>query len=302
MSGYLHPEYAASLGGDDAVLNLADSGGRLIARAIPGTEFRDAMAPYPFLVCSDWGGLPADMARLPSDLVSVTAVTDPFATVDVDVLTKAFNHLVRPYKLHFEIDLTRPLASFADPHHLGCARRALKKLDVEYCPDPAVNIGEWTRLYANLVARHDIRGAALMDEQTFHRQLRIPGLTQFRAVLNGVTIGMILCVTHGDTVYFHLGAYDATGYRRNTSYALVLTIIEHFTQAGMRRMSIGAGAGAFAREHDGLTQFKRGWASGTRMTYLCGHVQDRQAFDRLCRAEKSSDPRYFPAYRASEFS
>lgn len=283
-------------------MNLAGSGGRLLARNIPGTEFRDAMAPYPLLVCSDWDSLPADMARLPSDIVSVTAVTDPFATADVAILKKAFNHLVRAYKTHFEIDLTQPLASFADPHHLGCARRALKKLEVEYCADPEANIGEWTRLYAKLVARHDIRGAALMDEQSFRRQFRLPGLSQFRAVRDGVTVGMILCVTHGDTAYFHLGAYDATGYRSNASYALVLTIIEHFARAGLRRMSIGSGAGAFSRENDGLAQFKRGWASGTRMTYLCGHVQDPQVFARLCEANESSDPKYFPPYRASEFA
>ena len=51
-----------------------------------------------------------------------------------------------------------------------------------------------------------------------------------------------------------------------------------------------------------LTRFKRGWASGTKTTYLCGHVQDPDMFSRLCGAVEGNAAEYFPAYRAGEFA
>ena len=80
------------------------------------------------------------------------------------------------------------------------------------------------------------------------------------------------------------------------------SIIEYFAAAGVKTLSIGAGAGAFGGGADGLTTFKRGWASGTRMTYLCGAIPDPGNYGALAAAAPRAVTNYFPAYRAEEFN
>lgn len=302
ISGYLDPAYATSMAADGKLASLEKSGGVLVVRRIPGIELEDAMAPYPFLVCHDWRGLKDDIAKLNGSLVSVTAITDPMADVDEGLLRESFSHLVRRYKAHFVINLTTPMERFIDPHHRGCARRALRKIAVELCENPLDHIAEWLDLYGNLVRRHDIRGPARMTEQTFRLQLQMPGLSMFRARCNGATIGMILCMVQGDSAYFHLGAYNEAGYRGKASYALVWSIIQYFAEAGIKTLNIGAGAGAFGDGRDGLTAFKRGWASGTRITYLCGRIIDPLNYSRLSAIASHTGSSYFPAYRSGAFS
>ncbi len=301
LFGYLDPAYAASMAAGGKLVPLAKSGGVITVRRIPGIELEDAMAPYPFLVCRDWRGLKDDIAKLNGSLVSVTAVTDPLADVDEGLLRESFNHLVRRYKAHFIIDITKPMETFIDPHHRGCARRALRKIVVELCENPLDYIAEWLDLYGHLVRRHDIRGPAQMTEQTFRLQFQVQGLSMFRARRDGATVGMILCMVQGDRAYFHLGAYNEAGYRSKASYALVWSIIHYFAEAGIKTLNIGAGAGAFGEGRDGLTAFKRGWASGTRMTYLCGGIIDPLNYSRLSTIASHAGPSYFPAYRRGEF-
>lgn len=302
-SGYTHPYYPSIEGVPEcSPISLSGSGGWLIMRRVPRTTFRDARAPYPFLVCRNWSRLEADLEALPVDLVSVTAVTDPFAELMPHDLERAFPFMVRPYKAHFVIDLKRPLESFADPHHLGCARRALRKLEVDLLSDPAAHLNDWLRLYSNLVVRHGIRGPTLMTEDAFRRLLRLPGLTVFRARWKGIPVGMIWCIDDGTRVWFHLGAYDNEGYRRNASYALVRCAIDHFAAAGCTVMNIGAGAGAFGDSNDGLTAFKRGWASGSRMTYLCGRIHNADIYVHLVAQTATGESKYFPAYRSGEYN
>jgi hypothetical protein len=52
---------------------------------------------------------------------------------------------------------------------------------------------------------------------------------------------------------------------------------------------------------DGLSRFKRGWATGTRTAYLCGRVLDRREYERMVRAAGAGTTAYFPAYRTGEF-
>jgi hypothetical protein len=175
MQAYLDPAYAAAMACGELTLILPRSAGLLITRSIPGTTATDAAAPYPFLLCRDWAGLAVDIADIGESLVTITAVTDPFAQIDENDLRRCFNHVVRPYKAQFVVALDRRLKDFADPHHLGCARRALKRISVERCPEPLKHMADWLRLYAVLVRRHGIRGANLMTEESFRRQFAVNG-------------------------------------------------------------------------------------------------------------------------------
>jgi hypothetical protein len=157
-------------------------------------------------------------------------------------------------------------------------------------------------LYANLVLRHRIKGPVQPSEQSFGLQFRVPGMAMFRARRGQETVGIILCAIDGDKGYFHLGAYNEIGYRTMASYALVWSILQHFSQAGLRFLSIGAGAGTFGTSSDGLTAFKRGWANTSRWTYLCGAILNPGLYTKLTQANGLGDRQeYFPAYRAGEF-
>ena len=302
MTGYRSASYAAAVARGGEVLPLPRSGGVLIRRAIPpGSGLTDAMAPYPFLCCSDWSALPDDLAALPPGIVSVTAVTDPFAELREDDLARGFNAMARPYKQHFIIRLDRPLESFADPRKIAYARGALRKADVECCADACAHLDDLIRLYGVLVNRHGISGAGLMDEPSLRAQAAIPGFRLFRAVRQDRTIAMVAIIEHDDTGYFHFILADDEGYRCSASYALVRVIADTYRARGFRALSIGAGAGAFGTGEDGLTAFKRAWSSGSRTAYLCGHVVDRDAYERLASARGLSISSYFPAYRSGEF-
>ncbi len=299
-TGYLSAAYAQSMAGQGRPLPLPQSGATLVVRPIPGNDEEDAAAPYPLLLCASWAGLAADIAALPPALVSLAVVTDPFANCDEGELRRAFNHIVRPYKLHYIIDLTRPLESFADRHHLGCARSALKKLVIEHCTAPLDHFEDWMGLYENLIARQGLRGAGIMSRDSLRAQFQVPGFRLFRASQRGRTAGMIAVMETADHAYFHLGAYSAEGYRLKTSYALVRGIIDHYRHAGFSAMSIGGGAGAFGADDTGLTSFKRGFSSGSLMTYFCGHVIDAGRYASLA-AMPPGAMDYFPAYRTGEF-
>jgi hypothetical protein len=50
-----------------------------------------------------------------------------------------------------------------------------------------------------------------------------------------------------------------------------------------------------------LRQFKAGWATGTRQTFLCGRILQPDAYDSLSAERVAGKTTYFPAYREGEF-
>ena len=67
-------------------------------------------------------------------------------------------------------------------------------------------------------------------------------------------------------------------------------------------MNLGAGAGLTADAEDGLSRFKRGWATGVRPVHFCGRVLDPVEYERLAARSRERAGGYFPAYRHGEFS
>src|SRR5438046_2350624 len=145
-TGYLSPDYVASLAEFGRPIVLACSGGSLLERTVAGTDCTDAMGPYPLFCCVEWSALPADLASLAGRVVSVMLVTDPFGPSDPVGLSRSFSHGLTPYKDHFVIDLARPLASSACPHHRRNARKALARLTVEELDEPRRHLDTWCGL------------------------------------------------------------------------------------------------------------------------------------------------------------
>lgn len=302
MQGYGHPAYAASLSEFGRPLNLALSKGWLLERTIPGRGSNDAMGCYPLFVCGDWSRLRADLDTIGESLVCVSLVTDPFGEYDLTCLRECFPDLARPFKEHFVVDLNRPPDTFVHSHHLRNARRAIRELQVEKCDSPIGFLADWIALYGMLVERHNITGVAAFSKASFAKQLAVPGIVAFRAVHNGATVGMALWYEQDGRVYYHLAAYSAAGYELRASFALFDYAIRYFAEQKFEWLSLGGGTGVRANEQSGLTRFKQGWSTGVRTAYLCGRIFDEEKYHEIVRTQNVPPTKYFPAYRAGEFS
>lgn len=302
MTGYAHPEYAASLAEFGSPYQLPQCGGNLLIRPIQGQSAKDAMSCYPLFSCLEWSRLHHDLNEIGSNLVSITMVTDPFGNYTADYLQNCFQHIARPFKQHFVVDLTQPVISFVSSHHRRNARKALRDVEVELCSEPTNYLDEWVNLYGCLVERHKIKGIATFSRMALAKQLIVPGLVMFRASHRQTTIGIILWYIQDEVAYYHLAAYNQIGYKLRASFALFWTAINYFADSGLHWLNLGAGAGVQGNDDDGLIRFKRGWSTGTRTAYLCGRIFDQIKYDQLIQARGIAPTNYFPAYRQGEFN
>ena len=301
-AGYRHALYAASLAEFGTPIELPSCGGWILKRRIPGYPNYDGMGCYPLFACQDWGLLKADLENVGDQLVSLALVADPFGTYSPAYLQQCFRDVVTPFKEHFVIDLRAPADAFISEHHRRNARKALQKIGVERCDDPNAFLNDWCKLYRYLIDRHEIGGIAAFSEPAFRQQLRVPGLVAFRAEYEGSTIGMLLWYVQDEVGYYHLGAYNEKGYALKVSFGLFWQAIHYFAREGLRWLNLGAGVGATTVMDEGLSRFKRGWATGKRTAYFCGRIFDHTAYRAIIQAGDHKGTDYFPAYRRGEFS
>lgn len=299
LTGYLHPDYPKSLAEFGKPLLLPRSGGWLLERGIPGTDYVDATFCYPLFLCRDWSGLAPDLDELDSQLVSVTAVTDPFAELDLSGLTDCFDR-AQHFKDHYVADLTKPDTARVSRHHRYYARYAQRHgVSVECCEDPPALLDEWLALYEHLADRHTIDAVTRFSPRAFREQLSVPGMLAFRATLGGDTVAMQLWYRYRNRAYSHLQATSPAGYKIRAAYALYAFGLDRLAEE-CEVAALGAAAGDLQKGEDGLLAFKRGWASATLPVYLCGRIVDRARYAELAERASPGANDYFPAYRAGE--
>ncbi|MCB0243410.1 MAG: GNAT family N-acetyltransferase [Anaerolineae bacterium] len=299
-TGYASAVYARAVAADGEALLLPRCGGWLVQRPVPGSDRIDASGPYPLFSCANWDALGEDLDALPGSLVSAVLVADPFGDYTTDNLRRWFPDMMRPFKDHYVVDLSRSPATFVVENHRRNARKALNAVAVSRCEPPQRWATQWTALYRLLGERHQINGPAAFSDESLAAQLSVPGLVAWRAEADGKTVGMVLWYVQGDVAYYHLAAYSDAGYQLRASFALFWHALEYFAACGLRWLNLGAGAGLQAAE-DGLTRFKRGWSTGVRSAYLCGRILDRAAYESLVSVRSAGPTTYFPAYRLGEF-
>jgi hypothetical protein len=299
-TGYRNPDYARSLAEFGTPRSLPGSGGWILERPLEGFPYHDAMGCYPIFSCQNWSQLHIDLAEIENELVSLTLVTDPFGDYKEDYLQRCFPDKCTPFKEHFVIDLKHSAKDIMSKHHRYYARKALEHVHVEVLPDTVRFLDTWFSLYSELIERHNIDGIQAFSRKAFAKQLSIPGLVIFRAEAEGKTVGAHLWYIQGHVAHSHLAASSALGYDLMASYALHKFAIEYLSDK-VRWLSLGAGAGAKGDAEDGLSQFKRGWATGTRDVYLCGRIFNERKYAEIVEARKIPDTNYFPAYRSGEF-
>lgn len=300
MTGYMHPQYAESLKEFGTPRELPRCGGSILVRPIPDFPYQDAMGCYPLFACRNWYQLGADLEKIGGDVVALSVVTDPFGEYDVDHLRRWFKDVVIPFKEHFIADLSCSMNVFVSKHHRYYSRKALGKVSVEKCNNPIQFINEWVDLYSNLVDRHDLKGLKAFSKMAFAKQLRIPGIVMFRAIYQAKTVGAHLWYLQGEVAYSHLAAFNSLGYHLMASYALYWCAIQYFADK-VRWLDLGSGAGVKSNSAEGLSQFKRGWSTGTRTAYFCGRIFNHERYWEFVRAKGTSPTDYFPAYRKGEF-
>jgi hypothetical protein len=299
MTGYLHPQYAEALAEFGSPCPLPRSGGYLLARQIPNTEWQDAMGTYPLFCCQDWTRLHEDLEELRNRMVTVALVTDPLGNYDESLLRRFFDRVVK-FKEHFIADLTQPVNELVPKYHRKHARRALRDVTVEVLSQPLEGLDDWDRLYAQLVARHEIKGLRAFSRTSFAAQLQVPGMVAFRVVAGTQAIGMHLWYVQGDAAYSHLSAYSDAGYDLRISYGLNWAANEYFS-GRVRWLVLGAGPGTTTGDAGGLAEYKRGWSTGVRSVYFCGITLDAMRYEAISRSRGGPATEYFPAYRQGEF-
>lgn len=294
LFGYQHPAYLRSLAEVGEAQFLSRSRGWILRRTIPGSEASDGMGAYPLFSCEEWERLEEDLKELEGRLVSITAVADPFGRFQSEQIRKAFPHLTQPYKEHFIMDLAGSREKSVSEHHRRNARHALDRVTIERC-DPSAIEREWIALYGMLIDRHRIEGIAAFSPKSLAMQLRVPGLLALRAIDSlGATVGMTLWYACDERAYYHLAACSPRGYELKAAFALFWRAWEELAAQGVRWVNLGAGAGITNDSQDGLSRFKRGWATTTRTAWLCGRILNPAAYRSLTNAPASQ---YFPAYR-----
>ena len=301
-SGYLHPVYADALGEWGQPAFLPNCGGWVLQRSITNFDAVDAMGCYPLFTCQDWSSLHLDLEEIDRKWVSLVLVADPFGDYSVDYMRACFPDVMFAFKRHYVVDLSCSTRDYVSDNHARNARKALQNVTVEVCQEPAALLDDWMTLYNVLIQRHQIRGITAFSRESFARQIQVPGLVALRACAGGETVGMLLWYVMGNVAYYHLGAHSEVGYDLRASFALFWLALDYFADIGVGWLALGAGAGIHGTEDDGLSRFKRGWSTGTRVAYLCGRIFDRAMYRELV-VQRANLPEtsYFPLYRYGEY-
>ena len=300
-TGYASASYAASLAEFGRPVELPQSGGWLLSRDIPNSLYRDAKGCYPLFVCRDPKGLDDDLRSLAGQLVSVTLVADPFMEASPEQLANLFPDKMAAFKTHYLLDLDIPHEKVIHKSTIKLAKEAQKAVTIEICTHPLDYLDDWVRLYDCLIQRHNLKGIHCFSRQSFAVQMQTPGFVMLRAAYCGQTVGIFSWYLYQDRAYAHLLALSQDGYRLRASYALYWESIRYFI-GKVRWLNLGGAAGCEDSATDGLARFKRQWASGERMVYLCGRILQPEVYHRLCQQLGAApNTNYFPAYRAGEF-
>jgi hypothetical protein len=281
--------YAEGLAGREAVIAIPEWGSHLIRRPIASGR-DDAIGIYPLQVFGRGADMAGGLARLAGQgLVSAVMVPDPLLCPAGD-MARTFE-VCRPFKTHYLIDSAR--GAFApSKHHRDRIRRGQRRCEILQV-GLSDHLQDWTALYAGLIDRHAISGAATFSPGYFAMLAATPAVAAFAAFVDGTCAGMTLWFEAEGVVYNHLTAANALGYANGANFVLYDAAIRHFEGRGV--MNLGGGAG-FSDAEDGLVAFKRGFANSEVRAHLCGAVLDPEAYAAL--SDGRSADAFFPAYRA----
>jgi len=262
----------------------------VIARPLPEGGGEDAAGAYPMAAFGPGADLEGGLAALAAaGIVSLVMVPDPFASPSPRRLATAFG-LCRTFKTHYLVESAKGVEF--SKHHRDRVRRGQRRCRVERVA-LADHLDVWGDLYAGLVERRAIQGAADFTPAYFAKLAQTPELVSLAAFVDERPAAMTLWFEHAGVAYNHLTASNAAGYANGANFALYGAAIDHFAAAAV--MNLGGGAGFEDDPEDGLAAFKRGFANAEIKALLCGAVLDPPRYAALAAARPATA--FFPAYR-----
>jgi hypothetical protein len=287
--GYLHPGYAEAFVEAGEVRHLRRSGSFLLTRAIDGSQRRDAVVGYPLMVSRDLRGLQQDLRETAAmaEVVTVSALTDPLAALDEELLRPSFPDLMRVDAQHYVVDL---VSFWPMREHRRAVREAMRRVDVEVEDAPAGFVKAWAAL-----TDAPLPGAELgLSPDALARQFALPGCVGFSVLSEDGPVALAVVYVSGDDATVHTmtgpGEVEAESEVAGARYALVQAIVGDMAGRGLRSLDLGAS--------DAEPAFMGGWTEDVRPSYRCGRVVDRMAYDELVAAAGTAGHASFPAYRA----
>lgn len=307
LSGYQSTQYANSLSEFGEILYVGP-GVYLQKRPILGTEYYDLVSLYPLFSPPEFNssvyyGI-EDFVSLDKNCVSLTLITDPLLSI-TPMLKKFFDYS-KVYKTHYIVDLTQPL-NIAHAHWDRIRSFAKTGYEIKMpILNPTVNSVDVGRhfydLYKVLIEKHGIEGIAQFSENSFIKQLNVPGLVMMECSKDNKApevVRSFLLQTNYSTgekvAYFHLGASSDKGYYLNGSHAIHYQAIIYFKQLGIDKLVLGGTPDS--KNAEGLKLFKSGFSNTTKDNYILGKVLNQRVYDELSKG-KTGD--YFPLYNSKE--
>jgi len=300
MEGYLHPLYSKSFSDIGTPLYLPKSKGWLIKREIPGTEYYDAMGPYPLFICENWEYLIEDISSLENDLVAVSFVIGPLQLFSKNIFQEYFEVLYE-YRNHYILDTTLPFEKVISPGRRKTAQRALNKVEADYQIAPNICLDDWCHLYDNIISKYKVSGIRAFSKESFRKQIAIPKTHFFYVMYQSELVGGALFFLQNDTSYYHLSALTEKGYDLQAGYAVVWSAIKVLSNK-IRWIELQGGINLNNGVIDGLSKFKMGWASFEKKSYFCGKVLDSHKYSNIMKIQNIPTTNWFPAYRIGEFT
>lgn len=299
MQGYLHPLYAKSFSAIGKPIVLSKSGGWLIRRRIPETEYFDAMGPYPLFFCEHWHSLIDDLKSVQGELVSVSFVIGPFSEISRDQYEDYFD-IFRPYKDHYYYDSAYPLEETISKNNKKNARKALKSVTVDLVTSPNIDLDEWCDLYSNLIKRHEIKGIRAFSRESFAKQISIPDTLFFRAWHEGKIVGGNLFYIQNDVAYGHLMAQTDEGYQLGAAHAIKWVALNYLTKR-VKYINFGGSTSGKQDALTGLDKFKLGWTNKIGKSYFCGKILNQSLYSDLAMSSDTKNGNWFPVYRSGDY-
>lgn len=294
--GYKSAEYAQSLSEFGEPRYLPHSKGWILERPTPSLHYTDAIACYPLFSCENWSKLHLDLHELQDQLVSITMVPNPFGQVDTVYLKNCFPDLMVPFKQHYVMNMREPIDKIVSRHHRKYARKALINIETEVCQAPIDFLEEWMDLHQHLIQKYQIEGIRAYTRRAFEQQLSLPSMVVLTAKYNHEVVGAQLWIIENDVAFGHVLAFSPEGIKLGAAYALYWFALNYF-KGKVEWCDVGGLAGMQNTENDPLHQFKRGWSTGFKTSYLCGRVLNRDKYDELV-AFNQQTSNFFPEYRS----
>lgn len=296
LFGYRSENYAKSLSEYGKPKFLPHSKGWILERTIPGTDCTDAIGCYPLFSCETWSKLHLDLLELQNQLISITMVPDPFGQYDESYLKQCFPDLMMPFKNHFIMDMQKPINEIVSRHHRKYARKALQNIQTEVCETPFEFLDDWINLHQHLIQKHQVKGIRAFSRRAFEQQLSLPSMVVLTAKYNDEIVGAQLWIIENKVAYGHVLAFSPTGYKLGAAYGLYWFALNYFKNK-VDWCDIGGLAGMQNNENTSLGQFKQGWSTGFKTSYLCGRIFNRIKYDELVAYNQQKEG-FFPAYRS----